>query len=332
MPGPANLTANSAKEIVWAVKESPALGTPIASPVPTVDSVYPRLSQGQFGVDDEPILEDIMSGAGYSVLVEKVSDHYECKGPLKINLYPSQFLFWMNFCTGRVSLDQTLPWPTDQLPGDLPSLSFYHNFRDEVGTRVIERLAGTKCAAWTIEMSRKSTTATLAMDLVACRKYPDPADGGSAPTDFVYPADTDYPLGPFTYAMTGGRLIIANGGTARVGYDSLSISGKNTLDPQWFEQPHLLSLACCGRTTTLDADLRLVATPDDKTAFQSITTQAASVAWVTGGKTYTIDFHGRNYITKLPRNMPASGTFTRKLSLANAYDNTAGNDFTFSVV
>jgi hypothetical protein len=320
------IAANSAKEIAWAVQES-ALGTMMTSPVAGTNSVYPRLAQGSFGMTADDVQEDILTGGGYGIGGETVSDHYEAKGSLKIPLYASQFLFWMNFCTARIDLTNMLPWPSSEQPGDLASLSFYHNVRTNTGTRIIERFAGTKCASWTLEVSRKSTYATLAMELVAARCYPHVMDASAAPSDFVYPADTDMPTDPLTFKDTSGGLTI---GSVRVGYDSISISGKNTLSAQWFETAHLQCLEFCGRQTSLDAELWLKASPDDKTTFQTLTAQAAALVFSHGGHTYTIDFKGKNVISKLPYDLPATGTFMRKLSLKNLYDPSAGNDITVS--
>jgi hypothetical protein len=319
----------SVREFLWIVKES-SLGTAMANPSPGADSIYIRLVDGNsFGMTAEPIIEEIPYGGGLAVAAEAVSDHYECKGQLKTKLYPTQAPLLLSLLAARVSSDQTHPWPTDQLSGDLASVSIYHAVQRSDGTYRRKRYAGVKAAGGRIEVSRQGTTATLTLDLQACRSYGNTMDGTSDPTssEFPAPAESDYPTGPYTFRNTAGRLTV---GSVRTQYESLVITIRNALDARWFETSYLTVLQFCGRSSTLDTDLYLKSTPDDRSAYEAITAQACSLALSNGTNTCSINFNGKNHIVKLPYDLPLNRAFMQKLSLKNRFDPEAALDLTVS--
>lgn len=324
----------SAREFLWIVKES-SLGTVMTAPVTGTDSIYVRLIDGNsFGMIARPVIEDIPHGGGFAVAAEAVSDHYECKGQLKTKLYPSQAALLLGLLMTRVSSDQTLPWPTTEPAGDLASVSIYHAVRRSDGTYRRKRFAGVKATGGRIEVSRQSTTAMLTLDLQACRSYGNAMDGSADPdaTEFPAPAEADYPTGPYTFKQTSGLF---TAGTARTQYVSLAIAVQNAVDGRWFEASYLTVNQFCGRSASLDADLYLKATPDDRSAYEAITAQSVSLGFNDGAKTLTLNFGGRNHITDLPYDLPLDKAFMTKLSLKNRWDPTAnsgaGGDFSFVI-
>jgi hypothetical protein len=315
----------SAREYLWIVKES-SLGTVMTSPTAGTDSIYVRLVDGNsFSMVAEPVIEDIPYGGGFAVSADAVSDHYGCAGQLKTKLYPSQAPLLLALLATRVSSDQTVPWATTEPPGDLASVSIYHAVRRSDGTYQRKRFAGVKAKGGRIEVSRQSTSATLTLELQAARSYGNAMDGSPDPdaSEFPAPAETDYPAGPYTFKNTAGRVTV---GSIRTQYDSLAIAIQNALDGRWFETSYLTLNQFCGRSSTLDVDLYLKANPDDRSAFEAITAQSCSVEFSNGTNSATIQFNGKNHITKLPYDLPLDKAFMEKLSLKNRFSPSAGED------
>ena len=312
----------SAREYLWIVKES-ALGTVMSSPTAGTDSIYIRLIDGNaFSMVAEPIIEDIPYGGGFAVQAEAVSDHYSCTGSLKTKLYPSQAPLLLAWGISRINSAQTTPWTTTEPAGDLASCSVYHAVRRSDGTYSLKRFAGCKVKGLRVEVSRQSTTAMLSLDLQASRAYGCAADTTSDPTsgEFAAPTEAQYPTAPFTFAQTAGTVTV---GSTRTQYDSLAIAVQNALDGRWFETSYLSINQFNGRASTLDTDLYLKASPDDRSAFEAITAQTCSVEFNNGTNTTTFQFNGKNHITKLPYDLPLDKAFMTKLSLKNRWDPTA---------
>jgi hypothetical protein len=319
-----------AREFLWIVKES-SLGTVMTSPVAGIDSIYLRLIDGNsFSMVADPISEEIPYGGGFAVTAEAVSDHYACKGRLKTKLYPSQAPLLLALLASRINSDQSSPWTTTEPAGDLASISIYHAVQRPDGSYRRNRFAGVKATGGRIEVSRQSTTATLILDLQACRSYGNAMDGSPDPdaTEFPAPSELDYPAGPYTFKNTAGHV---NVGSSRTQYESLSVAIENSLDGRWFESSYLTVNQFCGRASTLEAALYLKATPDDRTAYEAITAQTCSVGFNNGVNTCTINFHGKNHITKLPYDLPLNQAFMQKLVLKNRFDPGAASDLDISL-
>ena len=157
-------------------------------------------------------------------------------------------------------------------------------------------------------------------------------DGTTDPSATVFPApaETDYPTGPYTFKQTAGQLSL--GGSTRTQYDNLSINVTNAMDGHWFENTTLSVLQFCGRSSTLDVNLFLKSTPDDRSAYEAITTQAASLVFENGvtGQNCTLQFNGQNTITKLPFDLPLNQLYMQPLTLKNRFDPSAADDIAVS--
>lgn len=322
----------NAREWLYVVRES-ALGTPKASPVLGTDSTYIRLIDGNsFSMYAKPIIEEIPYGGGFAVTAEAISDHYECKGQLKTKLYPTQAQLLLDWATSRINSGQTSPWTTTELPGDLASMSVYHAIRQADGTYNRKVFGGCKVAGAKIEVSRQSTTAMLTLDLVACSQTGEATQTGDpTTTPFPDPTDASYPTSPYTFFMTAGQMSI--GGSTRTQYEDLTLNIQNVLDGQWFESNHLTILPFLGRASTLDTTLYLKISPDDRSAFEAITANAASVTLQNGvtGQNLTIQYNGQNTITDLPYDLPLNQVFKQKMTLKNRFDVSATQDLSFSL-
>ncbi len=321
----------NAREFAYIVRES-ALMTPKGSPVLGTDAIYVRLTDGNsLSMYAKPIMEEIPYGGGFAVTAEVISDHYECKAQLKTKLYPTQAQLLLDWATTRINSGQTLPWVTTEVPNDLASCSVYHAIKQNDGTYLRRQFAGCKVAGARIEVSRQSTTASLTLDLVACKQNDFGSHTGDpSSTPFPDPAEANYPTGPYTFAQTSGYLSI--GGTTRSMYEDLTINIQNVLDGQWFENAYLSLIPFLGRASTLESTLYLKATPDDRLAYEAITAQAASLTFEAGtGKNLTFTFNGQNTITDLPYDLPLNQIFKQKMTLKNRFDSSAAADLSFSL-
>ena len=318
----------SAKEIVLAVHES-ALKTPVTSPTLGTDSNYARLTDGFFNMMAVPIGEKVPYGGGIATAAMYISDHYECKGQLKMKLYPSQAAFWLGWA-GQLFNGTSTPYATTEPTGDLCSMTFYHGIRRSDGTFKRTGFGGSKCAGFTLEASRRSPVWMLTLDIVACNSFGNQMESTSDPTStpFPFPAsETNYPLSPFTFAQSSGGLTV---GSTRTQYDSLKITVKNTLDPRWFEAPSLSVLQFTGREVTLEADLLLKASPDDQSSLESLAAQSVSLVLTQSTHSVTMDMKSNNVVTGAAYDLPNNQAFMRKLTVTNLFDESNSTDFTLA--
>lgn len=319
----------SAREFLWIVKET-ALGTVQTDPVAGTDSIYIRLVEGNaFTPVVAPVMDTIMWGGGLATTGEIISDHYNVSGTLKTKLYPAQAPFLLDWAATQVNAGQTLPWPTTEPPGDLASCSIYHGIMYSNGTYRRKRYSGAKVKSWRCEVSRGSTSAMLSLEVTACRAYGSGADSTSDPdaTEFPAPADSAYPLGPYTFKMTSGGLKL---GTTRSGYESLALAVTNVLDTRHFETSYAQVNRFLGRSATLDAELLFKASPDNRAAYEALTAQDSELTFDNGVNTCKIDFNAKGKIANLANDLPIDKVFMEKLTLGTVYDPATGVDLSVS--
>ena len=186
-----------------------------------------------------------------------------------------------------------------------------------------------KVDALAVDVSSKSTSAMLTLTLTACKCVGHSLDSTSDPdaTEFPAPAESAYPSGPYTFKHTASGLKIAS---TRTAYDSIALKVDNTLDGQFFESTGLSVLQWCGRKTTLDVDMYLKPSPDDRTSYDANTALDSELTFNNGTKTLKFDLNDKNHITKLPYATPLNGVYMQKLSLMNRFDPATGNDIVIS--
>jgi hypothetical protein len=319
-----------APEFLMLVRES-SYGTPVANPVVGTDAFSIRLTEGNaFSMHARPVIQELPYGGGLAVTAEAVSDFTEVQGSLRTKLYPSQAAFLLGWLLTRVGADQSSPWATTEPPGDLASVSAYHAVRRGDGTYQRTRYAGVKPLAGRLECSRSDPVWKLSLDLQAQRNVGNPHDGSTDPTaaEFPAPAEADYPTGPYLFlhsAPQGGQGGFQVG-TVRTQYESLALTVENALDARPFESRFLQVCSFRGRASTLEAHLRLKATPDDRAAYEALVAQATRLTLNDGTHTCVLDFRGQNTITKLPHDLPLDKVFMITLALKNRWDPAAGGD------
>lgn len=318
------VSQSGVREFLWLVKET-ALGVRTVSPVPGTDSIFIRLSEGQFGMFENPILKRISYGGGLAVNVQTVSDHYEARGSLKTELYPSQAPFLMGWGLTRINSGQTSPWTTTEPVGDLASCTAYHGYQYADGSFARKRFRAVKVASLGLDVSRSSTTAVLSLDLLGGQVVGSAFDGTPDPdaTEFPAPTEAMYPTeSPYTFHMSAGGFTVAS---VRTQYEDFSFKVTNAMDGLWFEGSYLSLIKFCGRDASADIDLLLKASPDDRSPFEAITAAASSIVFTNGvsGQNMTIQLNSNNIRTALPLNLANGKAFFQKLTLSNQFDGAA---------
>jgi Phage tail tube protein len=326
------MSVTNAREYLLVVRES-ALNTPIMSPVLGTDMIYIRLADGNaFKMRAKPVIQKVSYGGGFAVAAEAISDHYAVEGTLDTLLYPAQAQLLLDWATTRINSAQTSPWTTTEVPGDLASCTVYHAIRQSTGAYNLKQFSGVKVTSAKIDVSREATIAKLSLGLMGSKQVGFGTETGDpTSTPFPAPAETSYPTGPYTFAMTAGQLSI--GGSTRTGYASLGIDIKNAIDGQWFETSFRQVLQFLGRESQLSTKLFYKPSPNDGITFESLTAQAAEVTFQNGvtGQNLTINFNGQNTISDLPYDLPLDKVYMIDMTLDNRFDPSAPGDFVFSL-
>lgn len=317
----------TAPEFLWVIKES-AYGTKKPSATAGVDSVYIRLADANaFSMVADPVFVETAFGGGWDEPADVQADHYDVKGALSTLLYPTQANLLLDWLMTPVNTGQTLPWVTTEPAGDLASCTIYHGIRRRDGTIKRHKYTGVKCAGGEIACSRSAPRATLKLDLIGQKEVGNAVDASADPdaTEFPEPADSAYATGPYLFSHTSALFKV---GSALTQYAGVSLKVTNKLDPQFFENHWLSTCGNKGRSATLDADVLLKASPDLRTAMLALTNQDVELSFndgVTGHVTTKIDFNTKNYVAKLPYDLPLGKEFMQKLSIKNRYDTSVGS-------
>lgn len=300
-----------------------------ATPTVGTNSFYARLHEDDtFTAQDNPVQLDIPYGGGRATPADMVSDQYACTFAFKSYLYPGAYsATLLNWATGVINSPRDFPWATTDAglvmpPGDLASLSFAHSYYVPDGTYKQLIFTGAKCLTWNVAASRQDPRF-----LFTCTGQ---AIKGNATTNTA-PTETQYPLGPYLFSHTGGNLQLINTGSSmRTQYDSVSISGSNVMDPNWFESQYVQLIRFCGRTTTLDLNLYLKPSPDDLGFLQSKTALKSSLVINNGTNSLTFNFNSKNYLKAVTRNLAVGRVYKTRVRAQNYWDPVAGTDFTFT--
>ena len=236
----------------------------------------------------------------------------------------------MQWATSEINSGQTSPWTTTELPNDLASCTVYHGVQTSTGVFWKKSYGGTKVTSVKIEVSTEATAAKITLGLKACTQTALGTLTGDPTTALPTPTEAEMPQGPYLFTQLAGNLTL--GGVSRTQFSSLAITINNALDGQWFESAGLSILNYHGRESMLEADLYLKLSPDDRSAYEAATAQAATLTFQNGvtGQNMTLNFNGQNFITDLPFDLPINQAFRQKLQLTNTLDATAGSDIAVS--
>lgn len=310
------------------ITQETAYGTTPVKVVGT-NSFYCRLHEDDiFTGQENPVPLDIPYGGGRTTPAQTVHDQKVCLFAFKTYMYPGEMLNTLcDWAMTPINTGRTAPWTTTDsagvMPvGDLPSLTFGHGFEYSDGTVLELEYTGAKCLTWSVAASRQDPRFVFTCTGQAIKQNS---------VNITPPTETQYPDGMYLFSHTGGNLIIADSGsTARTMYDAITLSGQNTMDPNWFESTYVQLIKFCGRTVTMDVNLLLKPSPDDLALFQAQTDLTVSLAIDDGTNSLTFDFNDTNYFKSIARNLRVGGVYKRRARLQNFWDRTTGNDFSFT--
>lgn len=308
------------QESSYGTSDTPTVGT---------NSFFARLHEDDtFTGMEKPVLLPIPYGGGRTTPAQEVSDQKVCMFAFKTYLYPGAYsAMLLAWATGVINSGRSTPWVTTDAsnlmpPGDLASLYFRHAYQRNDGTYKHLAYNGAKCLTYQLSASRQDPRWVFSCTGQAIGQNSD---------TITAPTETQYPTGCYLFSHTGGNvLLIDSGTTPRSQYDAISISGQNTMDPNWFESTKVQLIKFCGRSVTTTYGFHLKATPDDLALFQAVTPLKHSVSINNGVNSLAFDFKSNNYIQDVTRNLPLGRAYKQQVQVLNFWDASAGTDFTLT--
>jgi hypothetical protein len=319
------------REFIQVTEES-AFGTVVTTPVRGTSQIVIRLpGSNQFTMRPNPVKQEIPYGGGFQVIGHSVSDKTELRGQITTPLCYTQAKFLLDWASTRIDATGTTPWTTTEPQHQFASCTIDHAIMyDDTAAIVRKRYTGCKVDRWKIDISEESQYATLTLDVIGSTYQGNTFDSSTDPTGTVFPipADADFPSDFVLWIHSGGGLTI--GSTTRTEYTSISLGGDNQSDVRYFANRFVKLIRSFGSMYTLDSDITLISTPDDRVALQQILAQPGEVVFNGGTHMITINLFGNNYIRTLADDTQIGKIYGRRLNLVNRYDYTAGNWFAFS--
>lgn len=328
-----------AREFAMLVTES-SYGTPKTSPVIGTDAFIPRLHESDtFTAQMTPVQVDIPYGGGWNTPADMVEDQFTCEFDFKTYLYPGAYsAMLLNWALTPVNAGRTTPWTTTdpnnlEPTGDLASLSFYHAYMRDDGTYDRRRYGGAKCTTWSITASRQSPVWMFTCKGTAARDDLNGAGTVAYPTstEFPAPTETQYPLGPYVFSHVAGTWQAINTGSSmRSQYESLTLSGTNVMDANFWENRYVQNIRFLGRTVSLSSSIRMKATPDDLAFFQTATALKTSFTITNGTNSLAFNLGSKNYLKGVARSLAINKDYRRTINIQNFWDPVAAGDLTFT--
>jgi hypothetical protein len=313
-------------EALLIVQES-AYNTPMTSPVAGTNSIYVRLAgANRFTMRPKPTMRKIKYGGGYDVAGYAVSDQVGTEGDLSLELCYSQAKFVMDWLNTRVSGTGTVPWTTTEPDGDLASCSVYHAVMRSDGTIRRRLYGGVKAKSWGVTINAKDGVAMLKASLRSSGPQSDPTA-----TAFPLPADTVFPTDPILFFHGTGANNL--GGSALAYLDGLTLDVTNVMDAKYFQSSngHLTFDRLRGRAGKIGLDLLYSASPEWRTLYEAITSEAASFAFTNGTHTATFNFQSNVLIDAVEDDLSPGKVYMQKISGEYMWDTSAGDpSFTFA--
>ena len=309
-----------AREWLYIQTES-AYNTPTASPTVGTNAFYVRLDGGNaFTMRPRPVMVAVPYGGGLAIDAFRVSDKTECKGKLTTKVYAgaySQFL--VQWAAQLINAGQTIPWTTTEPPGDLASCWICHAIQRSDGTYVKRSYSGAKVDGYTFQVDENGTIASLSLDISAST----PSAVGSPPATAA-PTDAQMPSGPYVFTHASGGLVIAS---SRTQFQSIQISGRNTLARRFWANQFIQLLRLTGRSHTLQALNYYLASPNDRTGYEALTVQTPATFTISNG-THSIawNFETNSVFTSVEDQLPLNDLYLQTLTVQNQYDSTNNAD------
>ena len=271
-----------------------------------------------------------MAGNGVAQLSDLFSDAVDIKGTLKMKLSATQAPFWIGWALQNIDAARALPFATTDpdgvMPvGDLATLSLYYAVQAFDGTMTRRRLGGCRCSSFSLECTAEKPRQWVATYEIEAAKIYGNANFGGTDTD---PDATEFPAPTFAdlpndiYLFSHASLVL--GGVARPLCNSHALKSANKLDPQRYGSKWIQTAQYLGRDTQLESKLLYKTNPGDRTKFESLASQAASLVLNNGTKSVTFNLNGKNYVSGLKDDTSREKSYSQTLTIRNALDNTAG--------
>jgi hypothetical protein len=328
------------REFLMVVQES-AWKTPVATPtvwttstsygLANAQAYYARLAgDNQFTMRPRPMgIVRTPYGGGVAVDAFAVADKMACTGQLTMPLCVGQAPFWLSWAGARI-VGGTSPWTTTEPVGDLASCSVYHGIIEFNGTVKRRVYLGCKVDSWTISCSEASTIATLTLQISGSTPQGNQFDSSSDPTSgtFAIPSDSDLPVDPYEWIHTSGGLTI--GGSARAAITELTVTSNNVLARSFYNNRFVQYLRFMGRKTTVQSKLQYVSSPDDRTNYEALATEALSIEFNNGTHSFTMDCKSTNIYDPFEDDLKLADTYYQSQTSGNMWDVTAGTDFSLA--
>lgn len=318
-------------EFLWIVKES-AYSTPKTSPTAGVDSIYIRLAgANRFTPRPVPTKRKIQFGGGFQVPGYAVYDQWQITGTLEVELCYSQALLLLSWAGVRINSAQTSPWTTTEPIADLASCACYHaTARSDDGSIKRRVYLGTKVHSWKITCNAQSGLAMLSLTLMSQKMQGNTYDSSSDPTSgaFPAPADTAFPTDPVLLLQS--TVNVAS--TALTYVTGFEFTATNAMDPLYFAgSPWIGFDRLRGRESSLSLDLLYTASPDWRTQYEALTSEAVTVVATNSVKTITIDMKSDNLVDTLSDNLSPGKVYMQAVTFQNQYDTTNSADIAITV-
>lgn len=273
-----------------------------------------------FTMRPAPIRWTIRSAGGYNRRVQTGSSKTVLAGALNnLVLYGSQVAAWINWIQ---------PY---QIGGtnvyDLNSYTIDHALVMEDGsnTTVYRRYLGVKVGGWQISSNSDNQLLRLSLTELTGKAAASPnitSADFSEPAYSAYPSDT-----PFVHEHASTATM---GGTSRVvtGFDQLQVTGKNLLDPRFFNSTTISYLKYCGRDIDWSIQLPYINSSDRTSLFEGVTASAFSVAYsIPASHTLTFSFENQNILGAVGDSLDFNQLFMQTISGWSQVDSSATNDF-----
>lgn len=271
-----------------------------------------------FTMRPTPIRWTIRSAGGYNRRIQSGSSKTVLNGALNnLVLYGSQVAAWINWIQ---------PY---QIGGtgeyDVNSCTVDHALVMEDGsnTTIYRRYLGVKVGGWQITSNSDSQLLRISLTgLVGKSTASITSSDFSEPTYSSYPSDT-----PFVHEHAATATM---GGTSRVvtGFDQFQVTGRNLLDPRFFNSTTIAYLKYCGRDIDWSIQFPYVVSTDRTSLFEGTTPSAFSVAYsIPASHTLTLNFENQNILGGIGDSLDFNQLFMQTVSGWSQVDSGAGNDF-----
>lgn len=303
-----------------------AYGVPKTSPVAGTDSLYIRLSgPNRFTMRTKPKKRKIVGGGGYAVPAFAVSDQFETMGDLSLELSYTQASVLCDWAITRINSGQTTPWTTTEPPGDLASCTIYHGTMRDDGTVRKRQYNGVKVTNWNLPITAETGTGLLKLGLRAKKAGPDPTSLAVAPADTAFPTDL------VLFYQASGAILKATVALTLV--EGVTMSATNGLDARYYLSQYLTLDRLKGRAAKAELDVQYTSSPEWRTLYEALTSEALSFAWTNTTHTIAFDYNTNNLVDDVGDDLTPGKVYNQKVTYENQWDTSVGGstgDVTFT--